>query len=269
MTTFLRLSVLFIFFVFSSKTFSQEIKIGDVITLNNSVPVKSGPIGIYSGNSIDLTTKAEYLKAYLKYKVIDITDDEVSLMALKFGTQSKSIRDKEAKEFPNKIYLSDIYNDKIYIIKKKYFNSFAVKVETKDRFSIGLLTLPFKARPQGDVTFDTEFNLNSSLNIRLFEIAGSSLNYQMGAGIGSVGLNTSNAEGLAEDEAQDVATLTLLNGLMIQFKKVQFGLYAGVDHINNQKNYKWESNGNLWLGFGIGYNLFNISLSKTKDKDSQ
>lgn len=240
-----------------SQGFSQNFKPGEIIELTSPVKVKSEPKGLYSSN-IDLKNNAEYLDTY-KYKVIEITDTEVKLLALSF-------KEPKGKKDSSKTYLSDVYNNKIYIISRSDFNAFAVKSEPKERFSIGLLTLPFKARPQDDVSFDTEFNLSSTLNIRFFDVAGSSFNYQLGAGIGSVGLNTSNANGLSDDEAQDVATLTLLNGIMLQYKRVQVGLYAGVDFINNQKNYQWESNGNLWLGFGIGYNLFNISISNEKNK---
>jgi hypothetical protein len=251
----------FVFFILiANNLFSQTIKQGDIIRLENNVPIIGSPTALFS-NNVNLTKKAEYLQPYVKFRVIKITDTLVKLIALNYTVVSDSTKIKARIIYPEKIYKDEIYNNKIYTISRNNFNSFSEKIEPKERFSIGLLTLPFKARPQGDVTFDTEFNLNSTLNIRLFDIAGSSLNYQIGAGIGSVGLNTSNASGLSDDEAQDVATMTLLNGFMLQYKRVQVGLYAGVDHINNQKNYKWESNGNIWFGFGIGYNLFDISLS--------
>ncbi len=245
--------------------FSQNIKVGDVIILNNTVPVTKDVVTLYAEDKDD-TKKLNFLEANVKFKVLEITETTVNLIALNFEVVSVSDRDKEKKDYPNKKYKSDFYNNKSYTISKNNFNSFAEKVEPKELYSIGLLTLPFKARPQNDFSFDTEFNLSSTLNIRLFDIGDSSFNYQVGAGIGSVGLNTSNANGLNEDEAQDVATLTLLNGLMIQYKKVQVGIYAGVDQINNQKNYNWESNGKIWFGFGISYNLFDFSISNVKNK---
>jgi hypothetical protein len=254
-----------LFVLIAQSLFSQTVKEGDIIQLNNNVPIIGSPSALFS-NSIGSTKNAEYLEPYVKFRVISITDSIVKLIALNYRVVSDSTKIKERNEIADRVYKDEIYNNKVYTISTSNFNAFSEKVEPKERFSIGLLTLPFKARPQNDVTFDTEFNLNSTLNIRLFEIAGSSLNYQIGAGIGSVGLNTSNASGLSDTEAQDVATLTLLNGLMLQYKRIQVGLYAGVDHINNQKNYNWESNGNIWFGFGIGYNLFDISLSSLKNQ---
>lgn len=240
-----------------NQIYSQNFKAGEIIKLTAPVKVESVPIALHTKN-VDLSVKTEYLDTY-KYRVMEINDSTVKLLALNFK-ESKKEKDSA------KSNLSELYNNKIYVISRTDFDAFAIKYEPKERLSVGLLTLPFKARPQDDISFDTEFNLSSTLNVRFFDIAGSSFNYQVGAGIGSVGLNTSNSLGLSDDEAQDVATLTLLNGIMIQYNKVQVGLYSGVDFINNQKNYQWESNGNLWLGFGIGYNLFDISISNEKIK---
>lgn len=128
------------------------------------------------------------------------------------------------------------------------------------------MTLPFKARPQNDFTFDSEFNFNSTLNWSFWYPNNLSVNLQIGAGLGTVGLNTSNSNGLEIDEAQDVSTITFLSGFMIQYKKVQAGIYIGVDNINNQNNYQWHSNGNMWFGFGKGYDLFSISLASESNK---
>ena len=255
---------LILLFLISQNLLSQTIKQGDIIKLVNNVPIIDTPIALFSEN-VDLTKKVTYLEPYVKFRVVEITDSTVKLIALNYTVLSEDRKKKEREKDSNKIYKDEIYNNKIYTISRNNFNTFSEKVEPQERFSIGLLTLPFKARPQDDFSYDTEFNLNSTLNIRLKTIAGASLNYQIGAGIGSLGLNTSNASGLNEDEAQDVATLTMLNGFMLQYKRVQAGIYVGVDQINNQKNYNWESNGNLWFGFGIGYNLFDISISNEKN----
>ncbi|MGB5943296.1 MAG: hypothetical protein WBG71_10470 [Leeuwenhoekiella sp.] len=50
---------------------------------------------------------------------------------------------------------------------------------------------------------------------------------------------------------------------MLEYKKVQVGLYMGWDHINNQANYNWEHQGNVWFGAGLGFDVFEISSDKT------
>jgi len=68
-----------------------------------------------------------------------------------------------------------------------------------DRFTIGILTLPFKYRPQSDKSFDSDFNLNSTLGVRFYSLGGGHLYGQVGAGIGGVELNAINAKGITED----------------------------------------------------------------------
>ena len=161
------------------------------------------------------------------------------------------------------IEFTELYNNKIYSVSKSDFDLAAYKVEDTSPLSLGILTLPFKARPQDSFSFDTEFNLNTTLNITLFPIKDYTFNLQLGAGIGSVNLNSNNSPGITDDKAQDVATLTFLSGLMFQHNKLQIGLYLGTDQINNQDNYRWENNGNLWFAFGVGYDLFDIVKSGT------
>lgn len=45
---------------------------------------------------------------------------------------------------------------------------------------------------------------------------------------------------------------------MIQYKKVQTGIYVGTDFINNQTHYQWKYHGKAWFAFGVGYQLFNV-----------
>jgi hypothetical protein len=258
----------------SNFLFSQNI--GDIITLTADVPTTGSTLAVSSNvlGSQMQNSSTNILSSIWSYKVISIdnANSTVQLRALDF----KPLKDKTKKKYKkkygvDKVDLADVYNYKIYTISKADFDSYAQakeKIEKKERLSFGILTLPFKARPQEDFSFDSEFNLNTTLNIRLKSFADTSVNLQLGGGIGTVGLNTSNADGLSEDEAQDVSTLTLLSGLMLEHKNVQVGLYFGADNINNQSNYKWKSNGNIWFGFGVGYDLFNIAVSEKKNDQS-
>ncbi|TGV03649.1 hypothetical protein EM932_06385 [Flavivirga rizhaonensis] len=192
-------------------------------------------------------TTPTHIGAY-KYNVISIVGGSVELMPLYFDKGTNNAK---------------AYNNKIFTISKTDYDKFAEVVEDENdsKISIGLLTLPFKARPQKEFAFDTEFNFNSTLNIRLDKFSKDfSLNWQLGAGIGTVGLNPDNAKGIEEGESTDVSTVTFLTGFMYQYKNVQFGLYSGLDFINNQDNYNWDGHGNPWVAMGIGFNLFKIDI---------
>lgn len=137
-----------------------------------------------------------------------------------------------------------------------------------DRFNIGILTLPFKFRYQGDKSFESEFNLNSTLAYRLFSIGGGHLFIQVGAGIGGAELNDVNSKGIIDKATIKANALSMLGGLMIQYKDVQAGIYYGADFINNQTFYQWSCQGKPWIAFGVGYQLFNVGLGQGK-KDNQ
>lgn len=227
----------------SNYCYSQ--KDGDIIKLKtyNKVLKHENVAGTDSD-----TDTVNFLEPNILFRINKIRNDTVQLIALKFTKDS--LKEK-------------LYNNKIYYIGKYDFEKSYTEYIPDERLSVGLLTLPFKARPQDDFSFDTEFNLSTTLNVMLKKIYNSTkINAQIGAGIGSVNLNSSNAEGISDGKAQDVAVLNFFGGLMLEYKKVQVGVYLGVDQINNQSEYKWQHNGNIWFGFGIGFNVFKISLGE-------
>lgn len=54
---------------------------------------------------------------------------------------------------------------------------------------------------------------------------------------------------------------------MLEYHRVNAGIYVGVDHINNQREYWWESTGKIWFGMGIGYDILKVSLGTKKNND--
>lgn len=247
-----------IFLLISSMIYSQ--KEGDIIKLKTYCKVlKVEEIFVYKNKVKKDDIKTEYIEPNVKYIVNKIGNDSVALIALNF---KKNYEDddttEEAKVNRENI---EIYNEKVYYISKIEFEKSAEIIKEIDRLTVGILTLPFKARPQKKFAFDTEFNLNTTLNWSILNVYNARLNIQGGSGIGNVNLNASNSI-IAGDSSQDVTTLSLFTGLMIEYKRVQAGIYVGVDHINNQNQYQWENNGKLWFGFGIGFNVFGITLGE-------
>lgn len=55
---------------------------------------------------------------------------------------------------------------------------------------------------------------------------------------------------------------------MLQYKKVQTGIYLGTDFINNQTHYQWQYQGKSWFALGIGYQLFGVGIG-TDEKASK
>ncbi|WP_025742593.1 hypothetical protein [Aquimarina pacifica] len=251
--------------LFNLSIYSKTPEIGDIVKFTKPIKVKK----VHQFTEANGTNDESYLKANVLFTVVSIdatVAKEVELQAIPFSPVRAKKRERmlEKKGF---IYNSELYNNKIYKIDYSDFNDYAVIGELNgtnenDRLSIGILTLPFKARPQSpnDLRFDTEFNLNTTLNFRVWNFGNARFNLQGGAGLGSIGLDPSNADGIEETGSLDAGILSFLGGAMIQYKNVQFGAYFGVDYINNNITYKWNHNGDVWFGVGIGYSIFNISI---------
>ena len=253
MNKLIKLLSLLIFLILCFPLFSQEK--GQIIQLTANLETKGSPEATITGVNVT-TNNADYIEPY-KYRIIGITDSTVKLLALNFNVPTTEDRE----ESPSTKWLADVYNNKVYTISRNDFNQYHQPVEKIDRIKLGILALPYKARSvEGSLSFDTEFSLNTTLNINLYQFKNTtSLNLLLGSGIGNIGLNSSNATGLDADEAIDAATLTFLAGPMVEYNRIQMGLYFGYDYINNQRVFQWNGNGKLWFGIGIGYNIFTIS----------
>lgn len=228
----------------------QNYSTGDIIKLTSTTKHSS------TNNNkriFDPTTKKiNWLEKGIKFEIISKVGTKYLLRPLYFDP----LEDSDGKRD-----LAEYYNNTIFEVEEaELLDKSSIEI-IPDGWSIGLITLPFKFRPQGDRSFSTEFNLDFTLTRYLKQFFSTDLFWQVGAGLGSIGLNSVNSN-LSADEAQDIATLSILSGVMLQYKKVQAGLYFGVDQINNQEKYGWENNGNLWFGFGVGYELFKVSLGK-------
>jgi len=243
---------------------AQVIKQGDVIVLTSAVKVKTGATERIA-STVDTANDVTYLEKGIQFNVllIDEKNNKVELLAVNISDYTNFLYTKR-RDNRNDLYQSQ-YNGKIYTIYFEDFKRFAKYYEPitmPSRLSLGILTLPFKARVSNDnVSYDTEFNFNSTVNVYITSFYDTHFSLQFGAGLGAVNLNESNTDykGTGVLQAQDVRTLTLLTGAMLSHNNIQIGIYAGWDHINNQENFIWDNNGKLWLGLGIGINVFNNS----------
>ena len=229
-----------------ANVFAQEAKPGEIVSLNHALKTLGKPELLYT-TGLDANKGVAYLETFILFEVINVTDNLVKLKALDFSNGN------------------EFYNNKIYSVDRDEFKGSHQIKKPIERISLGIISLPFKIRPQGSVSYSTEFNINGALNYAFYSFWNTSLSLQGGIGIGSVSLDTSNSAGILSGEEQNVSTISLLGGIMLQYKKVQVGVYLGGDHINNQEKYRWNSNGNIWFGLGIGYDLFSVSSKPFKN----
>jgi len=211
----------------------------------------------------------------LRIVKIDSINNKYSVQALNFKVYKKKkfINRNNKYHFvdrglSDKTINADLYNNKTFEIDKNSLeNSTDFPSAKKDPITIGILSLPFKYRPGANEVFSLEFNINTSIAVLIKSLYSFDIYVQGGVGIGSVGLNTTNSKGIEAGNEINASVLTGLMGAMIQYKKVQAGIYIGVDFLNNQNLYGWESNKHAWYSIGIGYELFSVSISDKKSKN--
>lgn len=230
----------------------QAQKAGDIFTSKtSSIPIEY--VKTFDTRA-DTTQEAKFLVPFIKYEVTGTSTDFVEFSVKTLVSTAPSAK---------------VLNYKIYKMSKTDYNRIK-PVNQKDFLRFGALTLPVKLRSSdGEVNFETDLNANFAFAIRLKEsfINDWDLSWQSGFGFGSTNLTSSNSA-IEEGKDQKVQVLTGLTGLNLNFKGFQIGIYGGIDYINNQSEYDWKYNGNLFVSAGIGINIFggnsNDDLQKEK-----
>lgn len=261
MKSLITIIIVFVF-ITSSEGYSEELKKGDIIKLNTKVKV------ISNLNSIDGTTKdiPQYLGEYL-YKINNIGGETIELTALRFSLNETQIEIKGISKSGTPQKLSDLYNDRIFTVKKSDLLGSYSTNNPIERVSIGVLSLPFKFRTQSQFSYEDKFNINSTINFHLFSYGNSRFGVQLGTGIGSVEINKENAFGEFDSTLTSLPSLSLLSGIMYNYKFIQCGFYVGFDFINDQNKVNWMHNGNMWFGLGIGFKIFSISAYSDEENN--
>lgn len=223
----------------------QDFQKGDLIEFFR--PVEHADTDSSSTKNFNTTNKTiNYLEVGYDFFIVDVNDAMYTLSPLDFIPDSSL-----------KIDRSDYYNNRLFKVKKDQLK-FAKKSKQTERWSIGLLTLPFKFRGSryGKTNvYTTEFNVNSTLSYKTsIMLKEASIICQLGFGIGTINLNASNADPSISPLNANI--LSGFWGVMLQFNRTQAGIYFGQDYIDNQEHYRWTNHGKTWVGVGIGFDVF-------------
>jgi hypothetical protein len=164
---------------------------------------------------------------------------------------------------------ADLWNQtelhKFFLISESDFlgKSISFIKESTVSMTYGALTIPIKLRFESGKIYDSskDLTLGSVAGIRFKPqcMKGNSLVGYFGLGITSVSLDSSNTFGEITG-VSDRSAITLTSGIMFESRKgIQVGITAGWDYIGRKEQIDWVNNGNLWLGFGVGFSLFSES----------
>lgn len=131
----------------------------------------------------------------------------------------------------------------------------------------GVTVMPFKFRPRvkmdnekGGFEFskDIQLGLTGGIKQRMNHYNPYYLNVLINVGISSVTMDSYNTLGKITNST-DIAALTFAYGVVLDFSKIQLGIFAGTDHVSDRNRNDWIYQGKLWWSVGFGYSIFSVS----------
>jgi len=253
-------------------TYSYKQKVGDHIYQNEkslfiTQPIQDSLLLIFENKTVT-TTQDMNECPNCKYKILGIKISETAKRKAFIKFENDTI-------FVNP-YLnsgdSQLNQETILFYKLKNRQYVKLNYQT---FPVTALTIPIKYRFKGKGDVEEEFS--SSFNVNLF--AGyttgkqlfrhrkkvgnkiSSLTGTIGGFIGGnvVELNESNSRNLSSKLNQ--GALSYGGGIALNYDKINIGFFVGWDKIVGANRDNWKFNDKVWLGIGIGYDLFKLQGS--------
>jgi len=146
------------------------------------------------------------------------------------------------------------------------------KARTKSSLAVGVITFPFKFRPQkGMQDFSGAFNFGAGLGVTVSKKVWREASFSIitGYSISSIALDSSNTRKNQDNlmSTNNFAAFSFSAGGLVQYQRVQAGVFIGWDRLNNinQRQYAWQYQGKPWLSVCFGIAIFSGSKEKNSD----
>jgi hypothetical protein len=141
--------------------------------------------------------------------------------------------------------------------------------QSKFTFKAGTLAIPFKIRLQPfDFSKDVTLAGTAAASYEFTKKFTSS--FVGGIGISSIGIDSTNTRGKTK-KTTNLSAFTISGGVLFAWTNLNVTINVGSDFLGNaDKNVGWIYDKKIWVGVGIGYNLFDTGKSddKIEPKDS-
>jgi len=284
----------------------QDIYLGTLYNWKSIIPMKeskniNGDYNIVNGNYIYQLSKIsqkfyvvkEHNNDSLLIKILDYTTDypekerdtsknDDSLKTLKPTSNFYKYNYYGSKDNFD-ILSSEKVNSRDYGLKQKYFIVSKKDIEKHSSYRIAhslnlaVMTFPFKARfnNQKLEDFTGSVNFGTAIGYKLNHRNDNPWNLSIlgGFSISNINLDSvsvSNNHNLLS-VTNDFTALSLSFGLMVQYNRIQIGVFTGVDHLKriNQSTFDWDYNGKPWYSIGIGYSIFTNEKEKKGKKNEK
>ena len=178
---------------------------------------------------------------------------------------TKIFKDKEGKDSASQI----VSESRFFLLKQSYFTKDFILILSKRPqnwdISFGALTLPFKIRFK-PFNFEANASLGTSiLFTKKFKWNQDfSWGLDLGLSLSSVILDSSSTKGTVSTSTQRPAFTPSLS-YMISYKNISFTAGLGMDLIslNSVIENSWIYKRQIWMGFGIGINLFSSNTGSS------
>lgn len=176
----------------------------------------------------------------------------------------KGVDIKKVERTTYKILIKD-FNTKV---KRRYSTGFLRK-DPLSGTSItgGVALLPLKFRPKVkvngekfgfDFSKDIQLGLSGGLKQRISHYNPYFINALFNIGISSVTMDKFNTMNTLDNNI-DIAALTFSYGLVLDFTRIQLGIFAGRDFVSDRNRNNWIYHGKTWFSVGFGYSIFSVS----------
>ncbi len=219
------------------------LKAAALLQESSNLGVAVGTVTLVPGNS--------------KFTIVSFTNTDYIIQFWLFGDATKAaLYNFTAVAAPN--------NLRYFIIPKTDLVFYAIKIVNKCSATYGAAVLPFKYRPQFGGDFSKDVALSNLGGIRFSTRTGRlSGSFVIGIGISSVTLDSLNTNGGVLD-ASEKAAISFPVGLVVQFERLQIGLFTGWDRISRSDVHGWTYQAKPWFALGIGFSIFSDESAPTK-----
>ncbi len=155
-------------------------------------------------------------------------------------------------------YDSTSNEQRYFLIPVVSLNNLSYKLYRKFSPAYGVMTLPFKYRPQSG-KFEKTFALSATGGVKFDpgQRNEHSFSLLLGVGPSTVTVDRFNTDSSANiQDPSDRAAVTVSLNFLYQWKHVQIGVSAGIDNLMENELIKYKYQGKGWFSLGIGISLF-------------
>ncbi len=163
----------------------------------------------------------------------------------------------------------DSDHDLYFLFPIAVFDKYCKPLQLKGGLTVGIPTIPTKIRFGNAGTtsnkrfFRFEGNVSLGLSGGYKRTFGNENQYAwnlvVGFTVASVPVDSLTTKGVVNSNTS-AASFSPHVGLVMDFQKVQFGIYSGIDFLNGEPNKYWVYENQPWLGIGFGYSLLKADI---------